>query len=91
MQAISTRAYSAAIVLINVAKQIASVSGQGVVDQEMFMSMLYPAGSNADDNPFQLLCCNDTCSFTWTGTQHINQVGFLFSNRVHSFIASPKG
>lgn len=74
MQAIATRAYSAAIVLINVAKQIASVSGQGTVDQEMFMSMLYPAGSNPDDNPFQLLCCNDTCSFTWTGTQHINQV-----------------
>jgi len=72
MQAVSTRAYNAAAVLIHVAKQNACVSGN--IDQDAFINMLYPAGSNADDNPFHLLCCNDTCSFTWTGTQHINQV-----------------
>lgn len=74
MQAISTRAYSAAVILLNVAKQISSVTGQGSTDQEMLMGMLFPPGSNLDDNPLQLLCYNDTCSFTWTGTQHINQV-----------------
>ncbi len=37
------------------------------------MTMLYPAGSAFDNNPIHLLCCNDTCSFTWTGAEHINQ------------------
>lgn len=74
MQAISTRAYNAATVLFTVAKQNASTVSGVSVDQEAFMNMLYPVGCNPDDNPFLLLCCNDTCSFTWTSTQHINQV-----------------
>lgn len=36
-------------------------------------SMIYPRGSNPDHNPLHVLCCNDTCSFTWTGAEHINQ------------------
>ena len=37
------------------------------------MTMLYPTGSALDNSPIHLLCCNDTCSFTWTGAEHINQ------------------
>lgn len=35
--------------------------------------MIYPKGSSADDSPLHVICCNDTCSFTWTGAEHINQ------------------
>ena len=42
--------------------------------QLSLQSMIYPAGSSADDNPMYVLCCNDTCSFTWTGAEHVNQV-----------------
>lgn len=45
----------------------------------MFMGMVCPSGTNPDDSPLYVLCCNDTCSFTWTGAEHINQVSlFLF-------------
>ncbi|PSN30861.1 hypothetical protein C0J52_20667 [Blattella germanica] len=36
-------------------------------------SMVYPTGSSPDDSPLHVICCNDTCSFTWTGAEHINQ------------------
>ncbi|XP_021934340.1 E3 ubiquitin-protein ligase UBR5 isoform X2 [Zootermopsis nevadensis] len=36
-------------------------------------AMVYPIGSNPDDSPLHVVCCNDTCSFTWTGAEHINQ------------------
>ena len=35
--------------------------------------MIYPPGSHPDCNPLHVVCCNDTCSFTWTGDEHINQ------------------
>ena len=38
-------------------------------------AMVYPAGSSPDDSPLHVVCCNDMCSFTWTGAEHINQVG----------------
>ncbi|XP_033640318.1 E3 ubiquitin-protein ligase UBR5-like isoform X2 [Asterias rubens] len=41
--------------------------------QEVFNRMFYPPGSDPDSSPLYVLCCNDTCSFTWTGTEHINQ------------------
>lgn len=41
----------------------------------VFMEMICPPGTNPDDSPLYVLCCNDTCSFTWTGAEHINQVG----------------
>lgn len=41
----------------------------------VFMEMICPTGTNPDDSPLYVLCCNDTCSFTWTGAEHINQVG----------------
>merc|ERR1719195_293449 len=37
------------------------------------MSMVFPANSNTDSSPLHVVCCNDTCSFTWTGAEHINQ------------------
>lgn len=42
--------------------------------KEVLTSMVYPTGSNPDYSPLHVLCCNDTCSFTWTGAEHINQV-----------------
>lgn len=42
--------------------------------KEILASMVYPPGSNPDYSPLHVLCCNDTCSFTWTGAEHINQV-----------------
>ena len=41
---------------------------------ELLLSMLYPSDSHSDDNPVFMLCRNDTCSFTWTGEEHIYQV-----------------
>ncbi|XP_022162662.1 E3 ubiquitin-protein ligase UBR5 isoform X4 [Myzus persicae] len=41
--------------------------------KEILASMVYPTGSNPDYNPLHVICCNDTCSFTWTGAEHINQ------------------
>ena len=38
------------------------------------MSMVYPPGSHANASPLHVVACNDTCSFTWTGAEHINQV-----------------
>ncbi|XP_038051829.1 E3 ubiquitin-protein ligase UBR5-like [Patiria miniata] len=42
-------------------------------NREVFDRMFYPPGSDPDSSPLYVLCCNDTCSFTWTGTEHINQ------------------
>lgn len=46
--------------------------------KEILTSMVYPTGSNPDYSPLHVLCCNDTCSFTWTGAEHINQVFYIF-------------
>lgn len=50
----------------------------GIAEKEdadsVFMEMICPSGTNPDDSPLYVLCCNDTCSFTWTGAEHINQV-----------------
>ncbi|KAK5646050.1 hypothetical protein RI129_004514 [Pyrocoelia pectoralis] len=41
--------------------------------QQEQKEMIFPNGSNPDHSPLHVLCCNDTCSFTWTGAEHINQ------------------
>ena len=79
MQAISQRAYPAAKILLECAIKLASRS-QDTLDQTMLISMLYPPGSSLDSNPLYVLCCNDTCSFTWTGNEHINQVIDTYSS-----------
>uniref|UniRef100_A0A8C7W9W9 E3 ubiquitin-protein ligase UBR5 n=1 Tax=Oncorhynchus mykiss TaxID=8022 RepID=A0A8C7W9W9_ONCMY len=65
MLAVSGRAYPAAITVLEAAQKIAKDS--------VFMEMICPSGTNPDDSPLYVLCCNDTCSFTWTGAEHINQ------------------
>ncbi|XP_073983563.1 E3 ubiquitin-protein ligase hyd isoform X3 [Rhodnius prolixus] len=44
-----------------------------IVDKEGLEAMVFPRGSNPDLSPLHIICCNDTCSFTWTGAEHINQ------------------
>ncbi|CAK9249869.1 unnamed protein product [Sphagnum jensenii] len=74
MLAVSGRAYSAANHVLTMAQKIAQRSStDSETQQKLLMSMIYPRGSNPDDSPLHLLCCNDTCSFTWTGAEHINQ------------------
>ncbi|OTF79788.1 E3 ubiquitin-protein ligase UBR5-like protein, partial [Euroglyphus maynei] len=46
---------------------------QDSIYQRTFIQMLYPRGSSPDHSPLYMLCSNDTCSFTWTGNEHINQ------------------
>lgn len=67
MLAVSSRAYQAGKVLFNVIQQISN--GDATVRD----AMIYPPGSSPDQSPLYVLCCNDTCSFTWTGADHINQ------------------
>lgn len=73
MQAICCRAYPAALYILDTARRIATKDQQGI-DRDLLMLMLYPPGSNLDNSPLHVLCCNDMCSFTWTGDEHINQV-----------------
>lgn len=42
-------------------------------DASLRDAMIFPPGSSPDQSPLYVLCCNDTCSFTWTGSEHINQ------------------
>ncbi|CAA9999619.1 unnamed protein product [Nesidiocoris tenuis] len=44
-----------------------------IIDKEGLEAMIFPKGSNPDLSPLHIICCNDTCSFTWTGAEHINQ------------------
>uniref|UniRef100_A0A673GPJ5 E3 ubiquitin-protein ligase UBR5 n=1 Tax=Sinocyclocheilus rhinocerous TaxID=307959 RepID=A0A673GPJ5_9TELE len=77
MLAVSGRAYPAAITVLEAAQKIAK-GELGLGEKEdaasVFMEMICPSGTNPDDSPLYVLCCNDTCSFTWTGAEHINQV-----------------
>ena len=73
MQAVRSCAYAAALVVLDTAKKVAT-NESGWLDRATFMQMLYPTGSSLDNSPLQMLCCNDTCSFTWTGREHIKQV-----------------
>ena len=74
MQAVCGRAYGAALGILASAVKLASRSEGGDIDRNCLMTMLYPPGSSLDNNPLHVLCANDTCSFTWTGDNHINQV-----------------
>ncbi|RWS09512.1 E3 ubiquitin-protein ligase UBR5-like isoform X2 [Dinothrombium tinctorium] len=74
MLAVCGRAYSAALHLFAVAQRISKeLINDSETQKKILMSMIYPRGSNPDDNPLHVICCNDTCSFTWTGAEHINQ------------------
>ena len=69
------RAYPAALVLFEAAQRVALESSNDLATQrKTLMSMVFPAGAPPDSSPLHVVCCNDTCSFTWTGAEHINQV-----------------
>lgn len=67
MLAVTQRAYQAGLILFNAIAQLA----QG--DVAVRNTMIFPDCSAPDQSPLYVLCCNDTCSFTWTGADHINQ------------------
>ncbi|XP_067616130.1 E3 ubiquitin-protein ligase hyd isoform X2 [Eurosta solidaginis] len=67
MVSIYNRAYEAGIIVLNT---ILSISEK---DTSIKNSMIFPSGSSLDQSPLYVLCYNDTCSFTWTGADHINQ------------------
>ncbi|CAL8144298.1 unnamed protein product [Orchesella dallaii] len=74
MLAVSCRAYRSAVTIFNAIQKISKErSPDADVQKKIMMSMIYPPGSQPDDSPLHVLCCNDTCSFTWTGAEHINQ------------------
>ena len=81
MAAVSNRSYPAALVLFDAAQKVSKESSNDLETQKKtLMSMVYPPGSPPDDSPLHVICCNDTCSFTWTGDEHINQVQFYIQN-----------
>ncbi|KAJ8966246.1 hypothetical protein NQ314_003661 [Rhamnusium bicolor] len=65
MLAVSSRSYPAALELFE------RIIKLGTAQERE--EMIFPKGSNPDHSPLHVLCCNDTCSFTWTGAEHINQ------------------
>lgn len=74
MAAVRGRSYNAGLTLFAAAQCLATTQGTSPqIDRNILMSMLYPSDSHPDASPLHMLCCNDTCSFTWTGTEHINQ------------------
>ena len=73
MTAVRGRAYTAALTLFNTAQRLTTSENEAEMNQVGFMSMICPPDSRPDASPLHVLCCNDTCSFTWTGTEHINQ------------------
>ncbi|XP_014208162.1 E3 ubiquitin-protein ligase UBR5 isoform X2 [Copidosoma floridanum] len=66
MLAVSVRAYSAALVILETIQRVGK-------DTKDCAPMILPADASPDLSPLFVTCCNDTCSFTWTGADHINQ------------------
>ena len=65
----------ASLILLDTAIRVARESSHHEeTQQQTLMSMLFPPGSRPNASPLHVLACNDTCSFTWTGAEHINQV-----------------
>lgn len=85
MYAVNIRAYEAAIMLFDqsikirntfVQNQLAIQSNQSGLNYTrdlLFTNLVFPLGSRTDQSPLYMLCSNDTCSFTWTGDNHITQ------------------
>ncbi|RNA07304.1 E3 ubiquitin- ligase UBR5-like, partial [Brachionus plicatilis] len=84
MYAVSVRAYDAALLILDVALRVRVDITKSLLDKRdkeanfyhrdlLFTNVIYPVGSRADQSPLFVLCANDTCSFTWTGDNHITQ------------------
>jgi E3 ubiquitin-protein ligase EDD1 len=79
MYAVSVRAYDAAHAIYehivttmkNINHQQQTISSY--TRDLQLTNMLFPLNSRIDQSPLYTLCSNDTCSFTWTGDQHITQ------------------
>lgn len=67
MLAVYNRAYEAGLILLN------TILALSEKDITMKNAMIFPQGSPPDQSPLHVICYNDTCSFTWTGADHINQ------------------
>lgn len=66
---LSPQAYNVARMVFDAANKLS----EGQVGVSL-LSMVYPPDCHPDDNPVYILCRSDTCSFTWTGEEHIHQV-----------------
>ena len=80
MYAVSIRAYEAANLIYEAAVSSQPHLAQHSEAPSQFYGrdlnltyMLFPVHSRLDQSPLYTLCSNDTCSFTWTGDQHITQ------------------
>ncbi|XP_063633890.1 E3 ubiquitin-protein ligase hyd isoform X5 [Cydia splendana] len=69
MAAVAERAYRAAVVVLDAIRSCAD----GEADEAQRAAAIFPPNAHPDHSPLLVLCCNDTCSFTWTGQEHINQ------------------
>ncbi|CAG4963257.1 unnamed protein product [Parnassius apollo] len=67
MAAVAERAYRAALVLLDAIRSCPDA------DETQRSAAIFPPNAHPDHSPLLVLCCNDTCSFTWTGQEHINQ------------------
>jgi E3 ubiquitin-protein ligase EDD1 len=86
MSAVNSRAYHSALILFEYALKISKQESSSVQFflesskssyQNFLLRMIYPVTSiNSDYSPLFTLCTNDTCSFTWTGEEHISQAIF---------------
>ena len=55
----------------------ASLPNESRQPENLLLRMIYPLTSNNSDySPLYTICTNDTCSFTWTGEEHISQAIF---------------
>ena len=74
MASVVHRAYPASLVLLDAAGRVARESSHHSDSQRStLMSMVFPPSAGPNASPLHVICCNDTCSFTWTGAEHINQ------------------
>ncbi|XP_030027136.2 E3 ubiquitin-protein ligase UBR5 isoform X2 [Manduca sexta] len=67
MAAVAERAYRAALVILDAIRACTDA------DETQRSEAIFPPNAHPDHSPLLVLCCNDTCSFTWTGQEHINQ------------------
>lgn len=75
ISAVQMRAYAAASILWKAIKVNAKCDRDASANKDRlndyFVDLIN--GTRPDDSPLFILCYNDTCSFTWTGEEHVNQ------------------
>ncbi|CAG0918967.1 unnamed protein product [Notodromas monacha] len=72
MMAVSVKAYPLALLMWEAMAAALEVD-TAEVTFEALRPMMFPQRCQGDDSPLMIICANDTCSFTWTGAEHINQ------------------